>query len=272
MRAFTFGIHFINTIHAVVEPVKQGTQSCITMESCYFNSATIYSYYLYSVLLLWLFQLLFQHIVDYIYYCCDNFDQSIQSCKQWSHNSFVIFIPSDIWTKMLFGGAAETHGIEVTFLRLHRIANHHYPSTAVILRYRKQDVWSFGLNAEQHILNADSMLNAQQHVRTFLRFQSIAISALPIAIHTSIGTGSCYSSNQRLKLVCKSISVFPLISIRTIIRFFCIKNMIRICFITILDCLYVTERLPSFGPLLGAVSSSQSWDLMSHDISTVFVR
>ena len=68
------------------------------------------------------------------------------------------------------------------------------------------------------------MLNAQQHVRTFLRFQSIAISALPIAIHTSIGTGSCYSSNQRLKLVCKSISVFPLISIRTIIRFFCDTN------------------------------------------------
>ena len=133
MRAFTFGIHFINTINGVVEPVKQGTQSCITMESCYFNSAPIYSYYLYSVLLLWLFilcsnifilfilllllwlfQLLFQHIFYYLFYCCEDFDQSIQSCKQWSHNSFVIFhlhfllryLNWDVFWE------AETHGLE----------------------------------------------------------------------------------------------------------------------------------------------------------------
>ena len=97
MRAFTFGIHFINTIRRCGR--RSGTSEArnailhhngeLLLQLCYniyelfifctiacdyFKSASIYSYYLYSVLLLGLFQLLFLQIVYYLYYCCDDFD------------------------------------------------------------------------------------------------------------------------------------------------------------------------------------------------------
>ena len=42
VRAFTIDIHFINTIGRLPQPVKQGRQSCITIEALLLRPASIH--------------------------------------------------------------------------------------------------------------------------------------------------------------------------------------------------------------------------------------
>lgn len=100
MRAFTIGIHFINTIRGGRSGISEASNAILhhngelLLQLCsnifglfilYTIAVTVSTTASMSFLLLLSFLCRFQQLVLLFFY------HSIQSCQQWSHNSFVIF-------------------------------------------------------------------------------------------------------------------------------------------------------------------------------------
>ena len=101
VRAFTIDIHFINTIGRLPQPVKQGRQSCITIEALLLRPASIHLY-TFQYIPIHLFINIFQTIHKRQYNCkattliigdsqqCDS-NPSIPNCHNsiWRHFSCI---------------------------------------------------------------------------------------------------------------------------------------------------------------------------------------